>query len=162
MPIIEIRIKLMIRKATSKDFKSIMALIRLNLDTFSESEIPSAEKCIKELIKKQDKENEFFVAVDSEKIIGCAGYSKQDDTSGVYFLCWLVVHPDFKRQGIATELYNHIETKLKSLRARLIILNAGSNEVNKFFYRKMGFKTCGTIPKYYSETKNLIWYYKPI
>lgn len=152
----------MIRKATIKDLKPIMALIKLNLDTFSESEIPSAEKCIKELVKKQDKKNEFFVIADSEKIIGCAGYSKQDDTKGVYFLCWLAVHPDFKRQGIATKLYSHIEAKLKLLHARLIILNAGSNETNRFFYKKMGFKTCGTIPKYYSETKNLIWYYKPI
>lgn len=150
----------MIRKATPKDLKLIVALIKLNLDTFSESEIPSAEKCIKELIKKQDKENEFFVLVDSEKIIGCAGYSKQDDTSGVYFLCWLAVHPNFKRRGVATKLYNYIESKLKLLHARLIILNAGSNEINRFFYKKIKFKIAGIIPKYYSKKKDLVWYYK--
>lgn len=79
----------MIRKANLKDSKSIMALIKLNSDTFSKSEFPSAEKCVKELIKKQDGENKFFVTVNSGKISGCGGYSRNDDTNGVYELCWL-------------------------------------------------------------------------
>lgn len=151
----------MIKEAALKDLKLIMLLIRLNSDTFSEFEILAAERSIKELIKKQSNENKFFVAVNSGKIIGCAGYLKQDDTSGVYSLCWLAIHPSFKRQGVATKLYNYTESKIKSLKhARIIILNAGSNEMNRFFYKKMGFSASGTIPKYYSEAKDLIWYYK--
>lgn len=150
----------MIKKAMFKDLNLIMSLIKLNSDTFSETEILQAKKCIKELIKKQNEEKSFFIMINSGKIVGCAGYSQQDDTEGVYFLCWLAVHPDFKRQGIATDLYKYIENKLITLQARLLILNAGSNEINRFFYKKMGFKISGKIPKYYNQEKDLVWYYK--
>lgn len=150
----------MIKKAISKDFKSIMSLIKLNSDTFSRFEILAVEKIIRRFIKNQSKNNKFFVIVEFGKIIGCSGYAKNDDTFGVYTLCWLAIHPDFKRQGVATELYIYIEDKIKSLGARLLVLNAGSDEVNRFFYKKMGFKISGEIPKYYSRKKDLIWYYK--
>ena len=65
----------------------------------------------------------------------------------------LAVHPDFKRRGIATELYVFIEGCVKKIGGRLIILDAGSGEVNQYFYRKMGFIECGRVPKYYSEKK---------
>jgi ribosomal protein S18 acetylase RimI-like enzyme len=152
----------MIKKATSKDLKEIMSLIKLNGDTFSKFEIPAAEKSIREFVKKQDKNNKFFVIVESGKTIGCGGYAKNDDTYGVYTLCWLVIHPDFKRQGKAIKLYDHIESDISSLRARLIIAEAGRDEINRFFYRKIKFKTAGIIPKYYSEKEDLVWYCKKI
>lgn len=152
----------MIKKATKKDFKAIMSLIELNSDTFSRFEIPAGGKSIKEFIRNQNRDNKFFVKVGSDKIIGCGGYLKNDDTYGVYTLCWLVVHPDFKRRGIAISLYNHIESGLKSLRARLIIAEAGKGEINRFFYRKIKFKIAGIIPKYYSKKEDLIWYVKTL
>lgn len=156
----------MIRKANFKDLKSIMSLIKLNSetklssDTFSKYEIMAAEKCIKEFIKKQNKDNKFFVIVNSGKIIGCGGYSRDDDTYGVYNLYWLAIHPAFKNRGLATKLYARIESKLKALRARMIIAEAGRGETNGFFYKKMKFKVAGIIPKYYSKAEDLIWYYK--
>lgn len=150
----------MIKKATPKDLKSIMALIKLNSDTFSRFEIPAAEKSIGGFIKKQNKSNKFFVIAKSGKIIGCGGYVKNDDTFGVYTLCWLAIHPDFKRRGLAIKLYSYIESNLKTLNARLIIAEAGRGEVNRFFYKKMKFRVAGTIPKYYSEKEDLMWYYK--
>jgi len=152
----------MIRKAAQKDLKSIISLIKLNSDTFSRFEIPAAEKSIKEFISNQNKENKFFVVVESMKIVACGGYAKNDDTYGVYTLCWLVVHPDFKRQGKAINLYNHIESGLKSLRARLIIAEAGKGEINRFFYRKIKFNIAGIIPKYYSKKEDLVWYVKTL
>jgi len=152
----------MIRKAAPKDFKSIISLIKLNSDTFSRFEIPVAQKSIEEFIKNQNKSNKFFITINSGKIIGCGGYAKNDDTFGVFTLCWLAVHPDFKRQGVAINLYNHIERDLKPLRARLIIAEAGKGEINGFFYRKIKFKIAGIIPKYYSRKEDLIWYYKKL
>ncbi len=149
-----------IREAVIKDFPSIMALFKMNSDTFSRNEIPAAQKYIEELIKGMI--GRFFVSVSKNKIVGCAGYSKEADTDGVYSFNWLAVHPDFKRHGMATELYNMIENKIKAFGGRLIIVNAGSNEVNRFFYKKMGFKACGRIPQYHSEKKDLIWYYKKV
>ena len=150
----------MIREAKLKDFQKIMSLLKLNLDTFSKSEIPAAANYIPELIRQKNKYGNFFVIVDRNEIVGCAGYSREQDVIGVYSFNWLAIHPDFKRRGLATELYNHIENSVKLLNARLFIANAGEKEPNRFFYKKMGFKVCGKIPKYYSNKKDLIWYYK--
>lgn len=152
----------MIKKAVPNNFKAIISLIKLNSDTFSRFEIPAAEKSIKEFIKKQDKDNKFFVILDSGKIIGCGGYAKNDDTYGVYTLCWLAIHPDFKRQGKAIKLYFHIESNIRALGARLIIAEAGRGEINRFFYKKTKFRIAGIIPKYYSKKEDLVWYYKKL
>lgn len=151
-----------IREANIKDIKIIMMLLKLNSDTFMKSEFSSARKNITELIKKKDKNNNFYVTTINNDIVGCCGYSYQYDTYNVYSLNWLAINPNYKRQGIATELYNYIETIIKKLNGRLIILNAGSNEINKYLYKKVGFKISGHIPKYYSKEKDLIWYYKNI
>ena len=140
----------MIQQAKSSDLKIIVSLIKLNFDTFSEIESEEAGKYIRKLISKRDKENNFFVSEISNRIVGCAGFSKQKDTSGVYCLNWLAVHPDFKRKGIATELYHFIEERIKKLAGRLIMLEAGSGEANQYFYIKMGFVECGRIPAYQS------------
>lgn len=139
-----------------------MSLIKLNGDTFSRFEIPAAEKSIKEFLKNQNKNNKFFVIVESGKIIGCGGYAKNDDTFGVYTLCWLAIHPDFKRRGWAIKLYAHIESDIRSLHARLIIAEAGRGEINRFFYKKIKFRIAGIIPKYYSKDEDLVWYYKKL
>ncbi len=143
-----------------KDLEKILSIIKLNPDTFYESEIAEAGKNIMEIIKKRNKENDFLIERISKKIIGCAGFERQNDTNGVYSLNWLAIHPDYKRRGIATGLYNFIEKHIEKLNARLIFLNAGSGEENRYFYSKMGFKASGRIPKYYNETKDLVLYYK--
>lgn len=152
----------MIKKAKPRDLKSIMSLIKLNSDTFSESEMPVAEKSIKGSLKKQNRNNKFFIIRKSKKVVACCGYGKNDDSYGVYTLHWLAVHPDFKRQGLATYLYRYIDAQVKSFGGRLMILNAGSNETNRFFYKKMGFSVGGVIPRYYSQNKDLVWYYKKL
>lgn len=146
----------MIRRAKLGELETIVSLLELNSDTFSKTEVASARKNILELIRQRT----FFVARVSDKVVGCAGFERQNDTDGVYSLNWLAVHPSFKRRGIATKLYSFVEERVKWLGARLIFLNAGSGEVNRHFYRNMGFKQSGKIPKYYGEAKDLILYHK--
>lgn len=148
----------MIRRAKPGELGTIISLLRLNLDTFSKTEVASAVKNVREFIRQK----KFFIARVSDRIVGCAGFEKQDDTDGVYSLNWLAVHPDFKRKGVATALCNLIEERVKRLGARLIFLNAGSGEANRHFYRKMGFKKSGRISKYYGEAKDLVFYCKPL
>jgi ribosomal protein S18 acetylase RimI-like enzyme len=148
-------------EAEKNDINGIIELIQLNSDTFAKSEIPAARESISYLIEQQDMDNKFYVAKRSGLIIGCGGYSKENDTNGVYTINWLATHPQFKRRGIATHIYTYCESELYiTKRARLLILNAGSGEQNRFFYKKMGFKESGRIPQYYNKNKDLIWYYK--
>lgn len=153
----------MIRKAELYDLDSIISLFTLNSDVYSEHEINAAKGSINKMIKeRRDKEEYYVLSSPSNKIIGCAGLSEENDTDGVYTLCWLAVHPNSQRRGIGTRIYNYIEERVKALGGRLIIINAGSGEDNQHFYKKRGFKQAGMIPKYYNKSKDLIWYYKEL
>jgi N-acetylglutamate synthase-like GNAT family acetyltransferase len=147
----------MIRLAKLSDLKIIMDnLIRTNSDTFSQEEITTAEESISQLINQQ----RYYVSIRSGVIVGCAGFSEREDTTGVFVLNWIAVNPNITQKGIGTELYNFVEKKVKELGARMMILNAGSGEDNVLFYRKMGFTEVGRIPQCYGTHKDLIWYQK--
>jgi ribosomal protein S18 acetylase RimI-like enzyme len=150
----------MIRKAEIADLEKIMDLSKL-ISIFSQYEISSAKKAITKIIENSGVNSNFYVLVEAD-IVGCGGFSKKEDTTGVYSVNWLVIDPSQQGKGLGTKLYDHIELEIKKLGARLIILNAGTDEKNRFFYKKMGFKPAGEIPKYYSDSKGLVWYYKII
>ena len=75
--------------------------------------------------------NGFIVAVDSDRVIGFvhAGFSVNesqqalDRSQGI--IAGIVVHPDFRRQGIATELFRHAESYLTHCGANSIVVGGG-------------------------------------
>ncbi len=150
----------MIRRAETRDLREIVSIFRSNPETFSDTELTVAGKDIRNVIKDRGCEKDYFVAEASGKIVGCSGFERQRDTNGVYVLTWLAVHPDFQRKGVATRLYRLIEGSIRKMHGRVIFIYAGSGEANRHFYRRMGFRKTGRIPKYHSATKDLVVYCK--
>jgi len=60
----------------------------------------------------------------------------------------LLVHPDFRRQGIATALMGEIERHAQHLRRSLITLDTRTGDAAEPLYTSMGYKTAGVIPGY--------------
>jgi N-acetylglutamate synthase-like GNAT family acetyltransferase len=146
----------MIRLANPSELEEIITnLIQANSDTFGAEEIVESKKSIAELIDQ----GKYYVQIDG-KVVGGAGFSERGDTSGVFVLNWIAVNPDYKNKGVGKYLYQVVEQRVKDSGAKMIILNAGSGEDNRFFYTKMGLKEVGRIPQYYNENKDLIWYQK--
>jgi len=80
----------------------------------------------------------FFVAVVDGKIVGTTIVTKHRNTGHVETV---MVHPDFRRRGIATKL---IETALNYVRkrkfVRAVLQVSSNNNAAKDLYRKFGFK----------------------
>jgi ribosomal-protein-alanine N-acetyltransferase len=63
----------------------------------------------------------------------------------------LAVHPDFRRRGIATKLFEDVLDELKEIDCRYLYLEVRvSNLEARKFYECLGFKVVGTRKDYYA------------
>jgi ribosomal protein S18 acetylase RimI-like enzyme len=64
----------------------------------------------------------------------------------------LLVHPDFRRQGIARRLMGEIERQAAMLKRSLLTLDTRPGVGAEPLYRSLGYQTTGTIPDYCRDT----------
>lgn len=82
--------------------------------------------------KLENKDGLFFVALKEQKVIGTvmAGY---DGHRG--WIYSIAVHPEYRKQGIGSELLSHTQDKLEGLGCLKVNLQImeGNEEVQKFY-----------------------------
>ncbi|MDY0872865.1 GNAT family N-acetyltransferase [Dongia rigui] len=66
----------------------------------------------------------------------------------------LLVHPDFRRRGIARALMAEIETHARRLARSLLTLDTRSGDAAEPLYRDLGFDVAGMIPGYCRDTRS--------
>jgi len=64
----------------------------------------------------------------------------------------LLVHPDFRRQGIAKRLMATIEDEARRLRRSLLTLDTRTGDTAEPLYAAIGYHTTGVIPGYCRDT----------
>ena len=64
----------------------------------------------------------------------------------------LLVHPDFRRQGIARQLMARIERHAATLKRSLLTLDTRTGDSAEPLYRSLGYQTTGIIPGYCRDT----------
>ena len=98
----------------------------------------------KELIKNKLKEKEILIVRDLEsKIIGWLRYSYFWDNTP--FMNMLYINENYRNKGIGKELVMFWETEMKGRGYELIMTSTLSNEKAQHFYRKLGYKDCGSL-----------------
>jgi len=60
----------------------------------------------------------------------------------------LLVHPDFRRQGIARALMAEVERRASQLGRRLITLDTRTGDMAETLYASLGYQTAGVIPDF--------------
>jgi len=60
----------------------------------------------------------------------------------------LIVHPDFRRQGIARALMAGVEERASRLRRSLLTLDTRTGDSAEPLYESLGYSTVGVIPGY--------------
>jgi ribosomal protein S18 acetylase RimI-like enzyme len=71
----------------------------------------------------------------------------------------LLVHPDFRRRGIARRLMAEIEVRAARLARRLLTLDTRTGDAAEPLYASLGYRTTGTIPGYCRD--NFVERYDP-
>ncbi len=78
----------------------------------------------------------------------------------------LMVHPNYRRQGIARQLMAEIDPAAKAADRSLLVLDVRKGDPAEMLYQKMGFIHVGDIPDYARRNKTefdaTAYYYKPL
>jgi len=128
-----------IRKAKLSDLNPINSL---NKKYFKEV------RNFKSLLKNKD--DILIVLEDNQEIIAFSGLhlNKWNNTARIINI---FVHPNYRRQGLASELIKKLIVLAEKKKVRSLIAEAPSlNPVLKL-YKKSGFRKCGYNDRYYSN-----------
>src|SRR5688572_8267527 len=97
----------MIRLYNDRDKNALVELIRLNTPKyFALSEEQDFIDYLEQNIET------YFVAVEEDRIVGCAGIN-YFTSEGIVRLSWDIVHPDFHGKGIGTVL---VRTRIEEIK----------------------------------------------
>ncbi|MDW7733008.1 MAG: ribosomal protein S18-alanine N-acetyltransferase [Methanolobus sp.] len=99
--------------------------------------------------------NPGFVVCEKEGIL--LGYAIIGDSEGKAHLQNIAVHPDFRRQGIGTELLEWCIDLVKLYGYHEMVLEVREkNTASQSFYADMGFEITGTVEGYYLDDNAII------
>lgn len=93
----------------------------------------------------------WLVAMEGERL---AGYVGSQTVLGETDMMNIAVHPDFRRQGVATLLIERLVAALRARGSHCLTLEVRqSNESAGRLYERMGFETIGLRKNYYKNPK---------
>ena len=93
----------------------------------------------------------WLIASDVEKVVGYVG---SQTVLGETDMMNIAVHPDYRKQGVATDLINALIEALKERNSHSLMLEVrSSNEPAKSLYLKMGFEVVGIRKNYYRNPR---------
>ena len=93
----------------------------------------------------------WLVALEGETVVGYVG---SQSVMGWADMMNIAVHPDYRRQGVAWKLVEHLVQALQQNDVTCLTLEVrASNEPAKALYEKFGFLQVGRRPNYYRNPK---------
>lgn len=110
----------------------------------------------------------LWVALADHRIIGTVQLHLATKKNGLHRaeVAKLMVHPGFRKNGIAGKLMDTLEISAKSIGRSLLVLDTRSGDPSNLLYHSLGFAKAGVIPRYAKssggELHDTIFYYKEI
>ena len=98
----------------------------------------------------------LLVAVRDESIVGSVqlDYDTPPNQPHRAEVRKLIVHPGFRRQGIARALMAEVERRASELKRSLLTLDTRTGDSAEPLYASIGYKTVGVIPGYCLDPAN--------
>ena len=156
----------MIRPMAAPDKPAVMALIRAT-DMFMPAEVAVAEELI-DIYLGTPGQKDYDVVVVEDDAGGVAGYMTWGPTpmaENVYDLYWMAVSPREQGRGRGKELVAWLETKVRGLGGRMIIIEtAGQPKYHptRQFYLRLGYAEVARVPDFYKDGDDRIIYIKRV
>ena len=138
-----VRCKMIITEMKEQHVQQIAELEKMCFhDPWSESSIAS---------ELNNRLSLWFVAVQEEQVIGYVG---SQTVLGETDMMNIAVHPNYRKQGIGTELIEHLIEALTLRGSHSLTLEVRvSNEAAISVYKKLGFTEVGCRKNYYRNPK---------
>lgn len=129
-----------IRKAELNDLQEIAEVTKeaYSVPKNKTGLVTNADNFSKLLEDFQQRKIEILIAILDKKIIGAIRY-KFPDSDNAYF-CKLAVRKEYRNQGIATQLIQHVELIAKEKNCKKILLDCALEKGLVPYYEKLGYK----------------------
>jgi len=128
-----------VQKARLEDAEEIFNLQKLayqsEAEIYNDYTIPPLTQTL-EKIRHDFSDHYFLKAVVNDQI---AGSVKANSVSGTCFIGRLIVHPNYQRRGIGTQLMHTIEEQFQT-NHRYELFTGHKSEGNLRLYRRLGYK----------------------
>lgn len=94
--------------------------------------------------------SELWIALQSNRLVGCVMLGTSGMPNGQHRaeISKLLVHPQYRRQGIARQLLLLAEQRAAALGKTLLVLDTRTGDVATRLYLASGWQVAGTIPDY--------------
>ena len=96
-----------------------------------------------EVIAKKIKDSEIIVVADDTQQIGGLRYGYFWDN--IPFMNMLWIEESYRSKGIGRKLVSFWETEMQKQEHNMVMTSTLSDETAQHFYRKLGYKGCGSL-----------------
>lgn len=113
-----------------------------------------AEELVREYLSRGEASGYHFGFIERDgRLAGYACFGPIAVTIGSWDLYWIVVHPDFQRQGLGRHLLADAERRIADAEGRQIYIETSSQpiyESTQAFYRSSGYVLEATLKDFYA------------
>ena len=107
----------------------------------------------------------WFTYIDNNKQVAIGYCVPEKFTDGTYNLLAIGVSQDIQRKGIASQMMNYIEQRLKQNDGRILIVETSSDNAQigaRNFYKKIGYIQAAVIKDFWKEGEDKIVFWKKL
>ena len=136
--------RILIKEYKKSDKKRVLDLLKFNTPKYFSVDEE------KDLIYYLDNQIEqYFVIENESKLIGCGGINYEDfNTIGI--ISWDIIHPDFQKKGVGSQLLKHRIEILKSVK-ELKAIKVRTSQLTNDYYAKLGFELIVIKKNYWAK-----------
>ena len=123
------------------------------------------DEMISDYFHNLDTNEIWFTYVENNSPISIGYCIPEKLTSGTYNLLAIGVSKNHQRKGVAVEMMNFIEQKLKTIGARVLIVETSSDDAQigaRNLYQKLGYNQEAVIRDFWNEGEDKIVYWKKL
>lgn len=107
----------------------------------------------------------WFSCTDNNKQVAIGYCAPEKFTDGTYNLLAIGVSQDTQRKGIASQMMNYIEQRLKQNDGRILIVETSSDDAQfgaRNFYKKIGYTQIAVIKDFWKDGEDKIVFWKKL
>lgn len=123
------------------------------------------DEMISDYFNNLDTNEIWFTYVENNSPISIGYCIPEKLTSGTYNILAIGVSENHQRKGVAVEMMNFIEQKLKTIGARVLIVETSSDDAQigaRNLYQKLGYNQEAVIRDFWNEGEDKIVYWKKL
>lgn len=121
------------------------------------------DEMISDYFNNPDTQDIWFTYIDNSKQVAVGYCVPEKLTNGTYNLLAIGVSQDSQRNGVASEMMDYIEQRLKQKDGRILIVETSSDDAQmsaRKFYKKIGYKQMAVIKDFWSDGEDKIVFTK--